>query len=192
MKISTGTGDRGKTSLFTGERVSKANLRVEAYGDLDELNAALGTLAATLTEADQPIREEIKKIQGDIFHMSARLASPLDAEPTTQLPSWKAQGAKWLEEAIENWEQILPPLDGFILPGGTVSAGLTHLARTVCRRAERHVVALQEKIDNQEERAGIGNILIYLNRLSDYLFLLARRCNQTAGKPDILWHREYF
>lgn len=187
MKIYTGTGDRGKTSLFSGERVSKADRRVEAYGAVDELNSVLGALAAAL-EPDQPgIVSEVRRIQADLFRVGARLASAGDETTGPALPELQQEHAAWLERAMDRMEEELPPLKGFILPGGHASAAWAHVARTVCRRAERHVVGLRDGQAPGTGSEAFRMLIIYLNRLSDYLFLLARKCNRLHGQDDIPW-----
>ena len=187
MKIYTGTGDRGKTSLFSGERVSKADRRVEAYGAVDELNSVLGALAAAL-EPDQPgLVSEVRRIQADLFRVGARLAFAGDETDGPALPELQEEHAAWLERAMDRMEEELPPLKGFILPGGHASAAWAHIARTVCRRAERHVVSLRDGQAPGTASEAFRMLIVYLNRLSDYLFLLARKCNRLHGQDDIPW-----
>ena len=181
MAIYTRTGDRGETALFGGGRVSKHHVRVMAYGDVDELNSALGAALATPpTDAEH---EFLDQIQRDLFAIGGQLATP---EPTRVKGALaKAQVDErriaQMEAIMDHAETILSPLTSFILPGGTPKAAAFHVARTVCRRAERSVVALHER----EPVAPI--ILIYLNRLSDLLFTLARLANQEAGAADRTW-----
>lgn len=187
MKIYTGTGDRGKTSLFSGERVSKADRRVEAYGAVDELNSVLGALAASL-EPDQPgLMSEIRRIQADLFRVGAQLATSGDGSPGPALPEVGEELASWLEQAMDRMQEELPPLKSFILPGGHPSAAWAHVARTVCRRAERHVVGLKDGRAPGADSEAFRMLIVYLNRLSDYLFLLARMCNRLHGQDDIPW-----
>ena len=188
MKIYTGSGDRGKTSLFSGERVAKNNLRTEAYGDLDELNSCLGTLTAAMEESHKSAAE-IRQIQSDLFHIGAYLATTPGSPSAAALEPFDEQKSRYLETAIDRMDQHLPPLKGFILPGGRMPAALAHVARTVCRRAERHVVGLSEGQTNDKTPDAYQAVLVYLNRLSDYLFVLARYCNHLAGEADILWSR---
>ncbi|WP_319521577.1 cob(I)yrinic acid a,c-diamide adenosyltransferase [uncultured Desulfosarcina sp.] len=186
MKIYTGTGDRGKTSLFSGERVSKSSLRIEAYGDLDELNSVMGAVASALDTDHKELKEEIQSVQAMLLDAGAWLATTPDAASTRFLKPFTGDPAKWLEEAIDRMNASLPELKQFILPGGHLSASLAHMARTVCRRTERRTIALVES-----ESGGGGetmtHILVFLNRLSDYLFVLARYCNHLSGKGDLLW-----
>jgi cob(I)alamin adenosyltransferase len=177
MKIYTRTGDDGTTGLFGGRRVGKDVLRIEAYGTVDELNALLGLARAAVQwpEVDSPLA----RIQNQLFTLGADLATPLDATPSvSRITETHVAG---LEEAIDEAEQLLEPLRAFILPGGDEAAALLHVCRTVCRRAERAVVALAraEEINDCNVR--------YLNRLSDFLFVLARRANRLAGCGDVPW-----
>lgn len=180
-RIYTRTGDRGQTGLFGGGRVLKADPRVEAYGEVDELNATLGW-AATVVE-DPAIRERLTSIQPDLLAIGAHLATPRPAEgrrapPLPPLPAGRIEEfERWIDEAGAE----LPELHAFILPGGSPGAAALHLARTVCRRAERRVVEL-DSVESIEP-----SVIVYLNRLSDLLFQLARLANQRAGAMDILW-----
>lgn len=168
-KVYTKTGDKGLTSLVGGERVSKASLRVDSYGDVDELNAVLGIIRSQ--GVGDEINSLIIKIQNDLFIMGADLASPMDIE----VPRVSAESVENLETVIDEFLDELEPLKEFILPSGNAGGSYLHFARTVSRRAERKVVKLME----QEE---IGeNVLIYLNRLSDLLFVLARIENKRGN-----------
>jgi cob(I)alamin adenosyltransferase len=177
-KVYTKTGDRGTTSLGSGERVSKDAPRVEAYGTVDELNSVLGVLLCEQMPAD--LREELLRIQQELFDLGADLCTP-DSERKEAGPKIKTPQIERLEKLIDAHNDPLKPLTSFILPGGARTASLFHLARTVCRRAERRVVTLSrhETLD--------ANVVIYLNRLSDALFVLARSENARRGHGDILW-----
>ncbi len=179
MKIYTKTGDKGETSLFGGGRVLKNNIRVEAYGTVDELNSALGMIKAwgvsSVTE------EAVKKIQNQLFILGGELASNLKRGKELKIPQIEPEDIKFLEEQIDFLESKIPALKNFVLPGGSKGASLLHFARTICRRAERRCVEL-----NQKERIN-ENILIYLNRLSDLLFVLARYENQSSNTPEEKW-----
>jgi len=184
MKIYTRTGDEGETGLFGGGRVSKAHVRVEAYGTVDELNAALG-LCVEAAE-DPGIQDWLGQVQNDLFSLGASLATPGSEEgsvkPSTPfLPEGRVQQ---MEEWIDRVSGETPALRSFILPGGTRGAASLHLARTVCRRAERALVRLGE------HEAFHPLVLKYLNRLSDLLFVLARFENWKSGVPDVLWEKE--
>lgn len=189
MKIYTRTGDAGETSLFDNSRVSKADPRVDAYGEVDELNACLGAALARLrhsaASAGQAVGDDITSVlttvQKDLFAVGARLA-----DPSSRIAERVAKAAvtveqiELLEKTIDRLETELPPLRRFILPGGSPAGALLHLARTVCRRAERRVVALGA--DSVEP-----GVIIYLNRLSDLLFVTARAVNHRAGIPETEW-----
>ena len=186
VKIYTKTGDRGETGLYGGVRVSKAHARVAAYGDVDEANAALGLARAALQGSPDcgDLAGMIEQIQRDLFALGARLADPrhkiagrvekvvIDGDAVTRLEGW-----------IDALEGTLPPLRRFILAGGAPAGAALHLARTVCRRAERGMVSLSE----HEADAFEPDLLVYVNRLSDLLFVMARAANQRAGTPEIEW-----
>ena len=180
VKIYTKTGDAGETGLFGGPRVSKDAPRIEAYGSVDELNAVLG-LART-----EPLPAEIgamlTRVQNELFDLGAELATPDPAKHGMQIIGPKH--IAWQEAAIDRFEAELAPLKQFILPGGTKGSSLLHLARCVCRRAERQIVTLA-----QLEPLS-ANLLIYINRLSDLLFVAARLASHRAGLADVPWQRE--
>lgn len=190
MKLYTGSGDRGKTSLFSGERVAKGHLRIEAYGDVDELNSVLGWLASVIPRKQNEILLEIRRIQSELFHIGAWLATTPDSAATGDLQAIDADFHRPLELAIDRMQAQLRPLDRFILPGGHLSAAVAHVARTVSRRTERHVVALFETFASEKMPDDYRQILIYLNRLSDYLFALARYCNHSNGLDDVPWVKD--
>jgi cob(I)alamin adenosyltransferase len=182
MKIYTKTGDKGETSLFGGQRVWKDNLRISAYGTVDELNSVLGISVNEINEKE--LAEVIYSIQNDLFTLGSDLASPLEKDnKAITIQRVSNVFVEKLEKLIDNYDSKLPPLKNFIIPGGTRGAGLLHLARTVCRRAEREVIALA-KIESINEE-----IKIYLNRLSDLLFVLARFENFSSNHPDIEWKK---
>ena len=180
-RITTKTGDQGDTGLGDGTRVPKDHPRVTAYGTVDELNSVLGLLLANCRDLDPAIAGELLRIQNDLFDVGADLCMPPDEkeEPGTRLRVTPEQ-TKVLEEAMDRDQEKQKPLRSFILPGGTPASAWCHLARTVCRRAERDVVALA-----RTDKVG-SEVVIYLNRLSDYLFVLARRLNG-HGEQDVLW-----
>ena len=181
MKIYTKTGDAGETGLFAGGRVPKDHVRVAACGDVDELNAAVG---AALAVEPRPFESDLlQAVQRDLFTIGAELATPDAAKLAKALPGPPVGEANIaaLEQAIDRHEKALEPLRNFILPGGTLKAAALHVARTVCRRAERSVVRVTR------ETAVSGAVLRYLNRLSDLLFVLARAANARAGEPDVRW-----
>ncbi|MCP5066114.1 MAG: cob(I)yrinic acid a,c-diamide adenosyltransferase [bacterium] len=180
MKIYTKRGDGGETDLFGGPRVGKDHQRVEAYGAVDELGSVLGMAAAASSQDD--IRVLAERLQGTLFDLGAYLASP-DAKrrAKSRIPEPQAEDIEALEKQIDALEAELEPLRGFILPGGTAAAAAFHLARTVCRRAERRAVSL-DRVEALDPLA-----LGFLNRLSDLLFVLARVENMRAGVPDVEW-----
>ena len=181
MKIYTKTGDQGETSLYGGQRVLKDHLRIEAYGTVDELNSVLGIALCQIKDTE--IRGVIGNIQHDLFIVGADLASPADLNKGQSVMRIGQEKIEWLENQIDTYDAKLPELKHFILPGGTTGAAYLHLARTVCRRAERKVSTLGKSIE-------IGtNILVYLNRLSDLLFVLSRYENYVNGTPDIKWEK---
>ncbi|MEJ2364904.1 MAG: cob(I)yrinic acid a,c-diamide adenosyltransferase [Deltaproteobacteria bacterium] len=189
MKIYTGSGDRGKTSLLSGERLGKSDLRVEAYGDVDELNSFLAGLVAALPPTEGGLAEEIKQIQSVLLHIGARLAVTPGSPVSAELEEITEEHSKELERAIDRIDESLPPLKDFLLPGGHISAAWAHLARTVCRRAERHVVRLSTSQTGIGDGEQLRNVIVYLNRLSDYLFVVARLCNKIHGLPDTVWKK---
>ena len=189
MKLYTGAGDRGMTSLFSGERVGKSHFRVTANGDLDELNSFLGALAAVLAGDHPELVEEIQHIQAHLLNIGAWLATTPDSPSVAFLEEISPEPTKAIESAIDKMEKDLPALKGFILPGGHISAAWAHLARTVCRRAERQVARLLEQSGEGNSAERLLPALAYLNRLSDYLFVLARYCNRLHGLSDIPWKK---
>lgn len=180
MKIYTRTGDEGSTGLFGGGRVSKTHPRVEAYGDVDELNATIGVARAI--ELMPRVDEVLVPLQRDLFAIGALLATPDRDKMKRQLEKASIDERRIgeLERAIDDGDRELEPLKAFIVPGGTPKAAALHVARTVCRRAERRVIALAD-----EEIPQI--VVIYLNRLSDLLFTLARVANRRAGAGEVTW-----
>ncbi len=180
MKIYTRTGDKGTTGLFGGGRVSKDHLRIEAYGTVDETNSVIGIARGQLpTAGHEHIAAMLHRIQSELFILGADLATPVDAK--VQVPRIDPSHVATLESEIDTLTGDLPPLKHFILPGGSTTASTIHLARTVCRRAERSTVALQlqETLNDQA--------VIYLNRLSDLLFVMARWLNKQAGVSEEAW-----
>ena len=178
MKIYTRTGDAGETSLFGGTRVSKADSRVDAYGEVDELNAWLGLVRASRLDPD--LDQPLVRIQQDLFALGAQLADPGEriADRVVKA-SLGAADVERLEAFIDRLESELPPLRRFILAGGTTAGAALHVARTVCRRAERRIVSLSPPPD--------AILIKYVNRLSDLLFVVARVVNHRAGAPEIEW-----
>jgi cob(I)alamin adenosyltransferase len=181
LKIYTKTGDEGQTGLFGGGRVDKDNPRVEAYGEVDELNAVIGV--ARSVELMPRIDEVLVPIQLDLFSIGALLATPDLDRMRQQLEKARIDDDRiaQLEHAIDDGESELEPLKAFIIPGGSPKAAALHVARTVCRRAERRVVQLQRHVEIPQL------VVIYLNRLSDLLFVLARVANRRAGAGEVTW-----
>ncbi len=180
MKIYTKTGDKGETGLFDGTRVPKDATRVDAYGAVDELNAVLGAAIAFLDDAE--VVDILRQVQRDLFAVGARLADPrLTREGKSEKDRFEPGRVTRLEEVIDRFEAGLPPLRRFILPGGSQAGALLHLARTVCRRAERRIVTLAREVDIQPV------VVTYLNRLSDLLFVLARAANHRARAEEVPW-----
>lgn len=181
-RIYTRTGDTGETGLFGGGRVSKAHPRVETYGAVDELNAFLGWAAAVVR--DDWIRDRLVELQSDLFIVGAHLATPAATEGKArpQLPEMPADRPTRIEEWIDEAESGLVPLRSFILPGGSSGAAALHVCRAVCRRAERRAVALG--VDDTVD----ATIIVLLNRISDFLFVAARRENRVAGHDDVRWN----
>ncbi|WP_374328964.1 cob(I)yrinic acid a,c-diamide adenosyltransferase [Soonwooa sp.] len=185
FKVYTKTGDKGETGLYGGTRISKASSRVESYGNIDELNAFIGVAKSYVT--DSRVLEQLKKIQFDLFTVGSEAATPIDklflANGKARLPLVISE--KEIEE-LENWidalEEELEPLQYFILPGGGKAATHFHVARTVCRRAERSMVFLNESEEVRPE------LIKYLNRLSDYLFVLSRYISKIENEPEEYWN----
>jgi len=177
VKIYTRTGDAGSTSLFGGARVSKSDARIEAYGTVDELNSFLGLARASWPTSE--IDAQLAAIQSDLFDIGAHLASP----GTSRFAGVESARIEALEQSIDAMESELAPLRTFILPGGALPAAHLHVARTVCRRAERLVVALND------EAPATQSSLAYLNRLSDFLFVAARFANLRHRAKDVAWTR---
>lgn len=178
MKIYTKTGDKGTTALFGGKRVSKADLRIETYGTIDELNSYVGLVR------DQAVNQNRKSILVEIQDRLFTIGSILATEPgntKVKVPSLQQEDVTVLEKQIDAMDASLPPMKSFVLPGGHQSVSFCHVARTVCRRAERLVIALdaQEKID--------ALVIQYLNRLSDYLFMLSRKMSAELSAEEMPW-----
>ena len=176
MKIYTKTGDDGKTSLFDNTRVWKSHERIMSYGAVDELNSALGIVISL--DLDPEIKQILVKIQNDLFIVGSDLANPDMSNTKTRTTQ---EMIEFLEKTIDQFEPKLQSLNSFILPGGTLLGSILHLSRTIARRAETHVVALSQN----EEISKIA--AVYLNRMSDLLFVLARLTNKTKNVPDVVW-----
>ncbi|AKD56498.1 cob(I)yrinic acid a,c-diamide adenosyltransferase [Spirosoma radiotolerans] len=184
MKIYTKTGDKGQTALIGGRRVSKADLRIDAYGTVDELNSWIGLVR------DQPVNSErkelLKEIQDRLFTVGSELATDPEKAPKRAMPAITPDDVQVLEDAMDTMDIELPELRAFILPGGHQAVSFCHLARTVCRRAERLIIALNDTT----LQTGIGVdelVLQYINRLSDYLFVLSRKMAQELSADEVAW-----
>jgi cob(I)alamin adenosyltransferase len=178
-RIYTKTGDQGETSLFGGGRVGKDDARVDAYGGVDELNASLGLARSLSLPPDlDPV---CQRLQDELFTVGAVLATPRGSKADAAIPHVRPEWIDAMERQIDAWDEELPPLTSFILPGGSQAASALHVARTLCRRAERRVVPLV--------REGLFDVqvVVYLNRLSDLLFAMARVANLRAQVPDVAW-----
>lgn len=178
-KVYTRTGDDGTTALGAGRRVAKDSARVEAYGTVDELNSFLG--AAIASGLDGTLAEALGAIQNDLFHLGSDLCVTEDDKAARPVPRIESRHVAALETLIDRLSEELPALENFVLPGGSAGAAQLHVARAVCRRAERLVVAL-----SKSEAVG-DQVVVYLNRLSDALFVMARWENRRKGVPDVLW-----
>jgi len=185
MKIYTKTGDKGTTALYGGKRVSKNHIRIESYGTVDELNSYIGLIRDQ--KNDQETTETLIKIQNELFTLGAMLATPADHEvkkngkERLNIPKIDDSAITFLENKIDEMNTELPPMTHFILPGGHTTVSYCHISRCVCRRAERLCVTLneQENINN--------DIIIYLNRLSDFLFVLARKLSKNLAVEEVKW-----
>ena len=189
MKIYTRTGDKGTTSLFSGERIEKSHDRVEAYGNVDELNANLGVLAASLPQELYALSLDIQKIQTTLFQIGSWMATSAGTDSISALEKISDDQITFLENAIDTMQGQLPELKGFILQGGSRLGAQAHVARTVCRRAERRILKLAagESLGIAEDQ--FQQICAFMNRLSDYLFACARYISHQLGEPDILWKK---
>lgn len=180
FKIYTKTGDKGSTSLIGGVRVPKSHIRIEAYGTVDELNSYLGMVNDTA--ANEKISGWLREIQDRLFTVGSVLATNPDKEVKMKLPDVHAEDVTWLEQRIDEMNEVLPEMRSFIIPGGQLSASTCHVARCICRRAERICVQMQ-----QDEEVIPELIIQYLNRLSDFLFVLARYIAHINGVEDLPW-----
>ena len=186
MKIYTKTGDKGETGLLGGVRVSKSHLAIRVCGSLDEANSLVGLVRAELTQKHLPKPDTVEpllvQLQHDLFDLGSRVAACLGE--TSRVPEFPVARAVELEQAIDQFQLDLPPLTSFILPSGTKAGATIHLARSVCRRAERELVELTQT----ELKLDLANELIYLNRLGDLLFVVARLVNQRDGQSETAWN----
>src|SRR5678816_1047006 len=180
IKIYTKTGDKGNTSLIGGTKVPKNDIRIETYGTVDELNSWIGLISDQL--ADDTVKNELKEIEDRLFTVGSSLATDTEKEPKTRLPDLHVADIQFLEDRIDFMTGKLPAMKNFILPGGHVTVSSIHITRCVCRRAERLAVNMQQHDLFVDEK-----VIQYLNRLSDYLFTLARYAAQKLGAEEIAW-----
>lgn len=177
--VYTKTGDKGTTSLVGGTRVSKTHVRLEAYGTVDELNAQIGLLLTYLTDVND--KDVVLKVQNKLFVIGSHLATDQEKTQLRQASIITPEDVEGLEQQIDTLDEALPPLKAFVLPGGSRGAAVCHVCRTVCRRAERRILALSEEYKISAE------VLSYMNRLSDYLFVLSRKINVIQETNEIFW-----
>lgn len=177
-KVYTKTGDKGRTSLMGGIRISKSDVRLEAYGTVDELNAQLGVLVTLVSDDDKDVLE---RIQNTLFVLGCNLATDQSKTPLHPAARLSDEEILYLENEIDRIQELLPPMKGFVLPGGSPAAAQSHVCRTVCRRAERRIVSLMEIAVVDQD------VMKYLNRLSDYLFVFSRKLNFIVGTNEKIW-----
>jgi cob(I)alamin adenosyltransferase len=183
-KVYTKTGDKGETSLVGGSRVLKSDYRIDIYGDVDELNSFIGLLISSVLENKLAIDvETLEIVQNNLFNLGSQLACEVDKRDQYKLPAIDNALTHLLEKKIDLMDEDLQKLKNFILPGGSVPASFAHLARTICRRVERKLVAANCDLNYTLPENGIN----FINRLSDYLFVYARFINLKLGKPEVLW-----
>lgn len=180
MKIYTKTGDKGTTSLVGGTRVPKTHIRLEAYGTVDELNSHLGLLITYLS--DEQDWHFLQQVQDKLFVVGSHLATDQEKTKLKDASVITPEQVETMEREIDRLDALLPPLTAFVLPGGSRGAAVCHICRTVCRRAERRILALSEQVEISSE------LLAYVNRLSDYLFILSRKINLDEKKDEIFWN----
>ncbi len=182
-KIYTRVGDKGSTLLATGERVLKSNVRIEAYGTVDELNSMVGFLRDSIVDDRRllDLCEPLTKIQNELFDIGGELSVPLDVLDTQRQQVVSMADVARLEQEMDAFNEVLKPLENFVLPGGHLANSTTHIVRTVCRRAERAVVRMSEQDAVRDE------VRIYLNRLGDWFFVLSREISRRLGVPEVLW-----
>lgn len=180
FKIYTKTGDKGATSLIGGTRVSKSHIRIESYGTVDELNSYLGMVNDSCGNTE--VSDWLREIQDRLFTLGAELATTPEKEVKMKLPDLHDEDVTWLEERIDKMNEVLPEMRSFIIPGGNLAASTCHVARCVCRRAERLCVGMQENGEPVHEL-----VVRYLNRLSDFLFTLARYIGHLSGAEELPW-----
>lgn len=199
MKIYTKTGDAGQTSLVGGKRVSKSNLRLEAYGTVDELNSYIGLCVSSLRQEQieanfeedaQNILLDLGKLQHKLFNTGSLLACE-DQKIAESLPRIEEKDLNWLEMSIDHHQSKLSPLKEFILPGGCMTSSYFQISRTIARRAERHIIKLLEDLSDRDPLKDKNSlVLAFINRVSDYLFVLARRANYLTHSQEVRWNKD--
>ena len=184
-KIYTKTGDSGTTSLASGERLAKNHIRIESYGTVDELNSFVGLWSDTLNQINlkNDLQEKIFKIQNELFDVGGELATPEKFLDISRQQVVTLESITRLEDEIDEWNKTLPPLANFVLPGGHSLNSLAHVCRTICRRAERHLVTLANSESIRPE------LIVYLNRLSDWFFVASRHVSQILSIPEVIWQQ---
>jgi cob(I)alamin adenosyltransferase len=187
MTLYTGSGDLGKTGLFSGERVSKADPRIQASGSVDELNSTLGALIAGLPETQTDLIIELRRIQSDLFSIGAWVSTTPDSPAQVHLKSIDDERVIDFQKGIDDMQAVTPRLNRFILPGGHPTSAWAHIARAVCRRCECHAAQIWVNENPNSLSENCKTVMRYLNRLSDYLFALARYCNHIHDQKDIEW-----
>ncbi|WP_028580682.1 cob(I)yrinic acid a,c-diamide adenosyltransferase [Desulfogranum japonicum] len=189
MKVYTGGGDKGKTSLFSGERVEKHSSRIAAYGDLDELNSVIGVVLSMLPQGVNTLEQQLQVIQARLFQAGAWLATTPGSSAAEFLDPFPETLVKDMEKDIDQLSDELPPLKVFILPGGHTAASMSHVGRTVCRRCERKISQLLEEQNSDAGQDEMKTIQVYINRLSDYLFTVARYINFKTDTREREWQK---
>jgi len=187
MKVYTKGGDKGQTSLFSGERISKTDDRVDAYGTIDELNSMIGVVIAHLPERLKIQADELSVIQRTLFQSGSWIATLPESENIAYLSEIEDERTKDLEKSIDTMTDSLPELKDFILPGGSKPSAWAHMARTICRRAERALLRVDFFESESKSTEQIGRVKVFLNRLSDYLFVLSRFINHSMDVDDRKW-----
>lgn len=183
MKIYTKTGDKGQTGLVDGQRVSKSSLILSCYGEVDELNSHVGVIVSFIDSEFETTKEELKYIQNKLFDLGSLLACPFEKREKFNLKKIDESDISYLELCMDRMSEVLPPLKNFILPGGSQCSSFIHIARSFCRRLERSCVGVLEHNENDLPE----NALIYINRLSDYFFILSRFINLKHGESEVIW-----
>lgn len=192
MKVYTKGGDKGQTSLFSGERISKTDDRVDAYGTIDELNSMIGVIIAHLPEKMDAQAAELSDIQHTLFQSGSWIATMPDSENIKYLAEIEDGRTHELEKSIDEMTDTLSELKDFILPGGSQPSAWTHVARTICRRAERALLRVDFSDSESKSSGQIKKVKVFLNRLSDYLFVLSRFINHSSGISDRKWEKHSF